>query len=331
VGSLLGLLFRNLVPYWDPGRRLRIRRAARALVSSRPWPGDQATAQDVAELVLLRLLWLQSQAHRAGQLRQAEATMLLSRAAVEACIAGLYWLQTPEAAIRLAGGNALALQRMLAYIFDDNPVDRELLDVTTVLGDPKALPDLRAMANAVAMHTNDHSAAELYRRIYIPLSTFVPHPTGVALLRHVRARDKVSEAPASVWSIRAALHATDACVASLAIAIADRAGAPTTDFKPYAESHMSRTVAPVFAVATRTAFRTVHWSQLPVMFQSVRELRRYYHSGEAARDSYPERKAKTADALERALQALGGDVPDEFRKRLVDRAADTIAADPAVS
>jgi hypothetical protein len=67
------------------------------------------------------------------------------------------------------------------------------------------------------------------------------------------------------------------------------------------------------------------------MFQSVRELRRYYHSGEAARDSYPERKAKTADALERALQALGGDVPDEFRKRLVDRAADTIAADPAVS
>src|ERR1700716_1860827 len=111
--SLLSLLFQTLLPYWDPFRRRRIRTAARGLVSRTPWPGDEATPQDVAELALLRLLWLQPATHPAALLRQFGGTMLLARAAVEACIAAHYWLVTENAAGRLGGGNAWPLQRLL--------------------------------------------------------------------------------------------------------------------------------------------------------------------------------------------------------------------------
>lgn len=320
------MLIRNVLPYWDPVARRRVRQVARSLAPSDPWPGDDATSEEVAGLVLLRLLWLQRQAHRAGQLRQVEATMLLARAAVEACIAGLYWLDVDSAAVRLGGGNARALQSMLSYLADGDLLDRELLsDAVAALGEPKPLPDLRTMADSVVTRTNEMFAGDIYRRVYIPLSTFVPHPTGVALLQHVRMDGSLSEAPARMWSTRAALHATDVCVAELAMKLAERTGGPAFAFRSYASVHMSRTVAPVVAVAARRARQTVSWTKLPSTLQAIIELRRYYLSGEAAHDCYRERRAATARVLAQGLELLASDIPGDVRALLINRVADAIA------
>lgn len=122
----------------------RARKAARGLIRCSPWPGDGATPPDIAQLALLRLLWLQRETHRAARRRQFEATALLARAALETGIAGLYWLYAEDAVVRLGGGNAKALQRMLAYIADGDPITPSVIDdVTAAFGERRDLPTLR--------------------------------------------------------------------------------------------------------------------------------------------------------------------------------------------
>jgi hypothetical protein len=107
---------------------------------------------------------------------------------IETCIAGLYWLQSDDAVIRLSGGNAKALQRFLGYIGDSDPITTPdvIDDLTSAFGNRRDLPTLRSMAEAVAAATGEPFALDLYTRMYVPLSTFFSHPTGLALLRHVR-------------------------------------------------------------------------------------------------------------------------------------------------
>lgn len=86
--ALLEILVKYLLPYPDPLRRRRMRRAC-ALISCSSWPEDQARPADVAQLALLRLLRLQREAHRVAAFQNFESTTLLAGAAVETCIAGL--------------------------------------------------------------------------------------------------------------------------------------------------------------------------------------------------------------------------------------------------
>ncbi|HEV3172051.1 MAG TPA: hypothetical protein VGZ32_16990, partial [Actinocrinis sp.] len=60
--ALLSPVLRGLLPYPDPARRRRVRRAASRLVVYEPWSADDATmGRDAAQLALLRILWLQKQ------------------------------------------------------------------------------------------------------------------------------------------------------------------------------------------------------------------------------------------------------------------------------
>jgi hypothetical protein len=87
--------------------------AARSLVDCEPWPDDDATTgADAAKLALLRLLWLQRQTRSAARHRNGEATVLLARSLVEACILGLYCLHKPDAIPRLKAANIKAMGSM---------------------------------------------------------------------------------------------------------------------------------------------------------------------------------------------------------------------------
>jgi len=103
-------------------------RAAHMLVGSEPWPGNDATSIQIAQLAMLRLLWLQRATRRAAWLRQCEAAALLARAAVETCISSLYWLQTEDATARLTGDNAKSLQKMLKAEFGSTPLTPEIIE-----------------------------------------------------------------------------------------------------------------------------------------------------------------------------------------------------------
>jgi hypothetical protein len=85
-------VLRTLLPRPDLIQRRRVRSAARNLVTCSPWPGEDATGTDAAQLAVLRLLWLQRQVRRAVRGRHREASVMLARASVETCILGLYCL-----------------------------------------------------------------------------------------------------------------------------------------------------------------------------------------------------------------------------------------------
>ncbi|MHB8296933.1 MAG: hypothetical protein ACYDH5_20455 [Acidimicrobiales bacterium] len=91
AGALGRELLLAATPYPDPRRRLRVRKAARRLVTCSPWPGDDATAEDVAQLALLRALWLDRETHRAYRHRHSESAALLAQ------FAGLVAGPRPEA------------------------------------------------------------------------------------------------------------------------------------------------------------------------------------------------------------------------------------------
>lgn len=326
VVSLAQLLLRNALPYPDPLRRRRVRSAARELITCTPWPGDDATPEDIAQLALLRLLWLQSQTHRAARARQTEATCLLTRSAVETCLTGLYWRYGEDQVARMRGNNARSFHRLISYIADGDPITPGLVeDVAAAFGTPATLPSMRDMAEVVSAKTGEPFATDVYHRLYVPLSTLFPHATGFALLRHVRSNNQLDNEPTRVWSIRSATHTTDACVARLAHALAERTERSETQFAGYANAHMSRTVTPVAAMTTRAMIRSVRWSKLPVAYRSVMALRRYYDGPQAARDAYPERKARTKCTFDAALQVLDIDVPQEQRDLIIDHLADSLA------
>jgi hypothetical protein len=326
VASLISLLLRSVLPYLDPLCRRRIRRAARDLITCTRWPGDDATPEDIAQLALLRLLWLQRQTRKAGRGRHTEATALLTRACIETCIAGLYWLYGDDQATRMHGNNAKSFRRMMSYIADGDPISPGLVEkVAATFGTPTDLPNLLDMANVVAGKTRESFATDVYHRIYVPLSTLFPHPSGLALLRHVKSDDQLAETPMRVWTIRSALHTSDACMARLALAVAERKQSTGVPFVRYANAHMSRSITPVFLMTGRSMIRSVRWSKLPGAYRSLVALRRYYDTGHAARDPYPERKARTKDAFDEALQVLDSSVPEQQRDLVLDHFAEVLA------
>jgi hypothetical protein len=300
-------LLAPFLPYADPRRRRQARKLARRLVDPMPWPGDDATPAQVAGLALLRLLWLQREAHRCSR-RQVEASALVARASIETCITGLYWLHCPEDIGRARSQNAKSFRRMMSPLADGDPIGPGLIDdVAATIGTGPEPPHLRAMAELVAERSGRVVTLDLYLRLYVPLSTCVAHPTGIALLRHVD-RDQASvERPGPIWTRHAAVHAADACLGILALEIAERSGRPSPMLSDYADVHMRRTPAPMATILGRAVLSGLRRSDLIATLRRMADLLRYYRSGRAARDPFEERKSRSA----RALAAILGDLSGE--------------------
>lgn len=320
---------RGLLPYPDPACRRRVRVAARGLVRCEPWPADDATTSvDVAGLALLRVLWLQRVCRRSALLRNTEAVILAARSSVEACILGLYCLHHEDVVAGLRAANIKALNQILRYLVDDGFVTKDLLDQSLAhLGQPGEAPNIGAMTTKIETATGSSGAVSLYRRFYVPSSTFFAHANAASLLRHVGSDDSLTERPIMPWTQRSAVHISDAAVGVLAAAMAANAGAPVAAFERYANAHLARAFTPLAVVAGRGLRRTVRLAEIPAVLRSIQGLRRYLASPQARTDPPEVRDARIREDIEDALRLLAGlEIPEEVRRTWLEGLVERLAA-----
>jgi hypothetical protein len=313
----LVVLVRAFAPYPDPRARRRTRRAARSLVTVESWPGDDATNAELAQLALMRLLWLQRECRRAGRRGHVEAAVLLSRTAIETMIVGLWMLHTPEPIPNLQRQSAKSLKSLLGFITGPDLVPAPFFDkIILTIGQPGSLPTTRDQVAAIQTSRSGRIAGPLYANFYQPLSTLFSHGSPFALLRHVDDQGRVVERPAIPWSRRYAVHMTDACVGLLAADIAAEAGLQVEQLIQYGDAHRDRLITPGAILAMRGTRKGLRWSRIPAAVGDIRAMRRILGSiaTDASRTEAVEQLSKLATSV---YDKLCPDIDPEIRDALV--------------
>ncbi|WP_194903668.1 hypothetical protein [Catenulispora rubra] len=325
--SLAGTLLRGVLPYPDLSRRRRVRASARKLVVCRRWPEDSAvTGQDLAQLALLRVLYLQEETRRATRSRQHEAAVLLARSALEACILGLYCLHTPAAFPGLRRAHLKAGLDSLGFLVDDGLIPQQLLEqAVATLGTPGRATNVKDMAAAIDKATGGRDAARLYSRIYIPTSTFFVHANAASLLRHVGPEDSLTAQPSKNWARRSPVRLADACVGLLAAAIAADRGSPPQEFATYARDHIARVLTPMVVMAGKQAAGRSGLARQAAILLEIRRMQRYLQAPQVLNDSAQQREAKVRALFGRIVPAMvGPDVPTAAIQLVVDHFVEVI-------
>jgi hypothetical protein len=319
VKDLARFLAFYFLPYPDPWRRRRMRRAARALVTCSPWPGEHASAAEIAQLAQLRLLRLQREAHRSAALGAFEALLLLSRAALETLIAGLYWLDSDDAGEQLTAANAHSLKRVLQFLGQALGVPRDTLeDAVRLLGEPHAVPDFRRMSKDLTQRTEVELTTHFYDQLYIPLSEMFAHPTGVNLLRHVRHDEKLTDVPDRWWTRRSAIHTIDVCTAYLAWAIAKDAEKSTAPFTDYMVAHAHRMFSPVVTMFIGHILRRIKRSEWLTTPLRSREMLRAASVTYKSLQSNEDREAFAKELLNTFFRQFEFAKDDELLEQMID-------------
>jgi hypothetical protein len=309
---------RCVLPYPDVLRRVRVRRAAFRLVTSQPWPGDDATGEDAAQLALLRILSLQRDTRRAVRSRRHEAAALQARVALETYILGVFCLHAEDGVSKLVAADNRALRKLLAYLADNDLVSLAAInDSADAVGRPGPDFNARAAAQWLATERSMGLPLSLYERYYVPLSHFYAHPSGFALMRHVGPGGKLRRRPARAWARRSPARLADACAGFMAAAVAEEIGSDGGRFAKYAEAHIDRTLTPAGSVAGRGLREAVDWRKLPETLRIIAELRRYTH-GPAVDDDPDEREARIRSGFEKAFGLLRLDLPDAAFQSPID-------------
>jgi len=298
VRQLAWMFLRCLLPCPDLLRRARVRRAARRLITCDPWPERKATGADVAQLALLRLLWLQEQVRHAVILRQREASAVLARSALEVCITGLWGLRNPDAARELGGGDAAAAPRILAFLASAGLVSEATIKAAADALDTGARPrSIKAMAEQLESKHGSSDAISLYRKYYAPLSHFFNHASSFALLRHAYPAARLRNKPAHAWARRGPVRLADGCTGLLAAAIAGESGTGT--FTRYSDAHLSRALVPLGAVGGSAIRHSGDWKHFPEIYGIVSELQAYANGSGLADDNVT-REARISEGLAHA-------------------------------
>ncbi len=302
-----------------------MRRAASALVTCSPWPGEGASSAEIAQLALLRLLRLQREAHRSARLGAFEALLLLSRAAVETFIAGLYWLDSENAGAQLTGANARSLKRVLQFLGQTLSVPKDTLeDAVRLIGEPHGAPDFRRMSEVLTQRTGVELTTHFYDQLYIPLSEMFAHPTGVNLLRHVRPDETLTDVPDRWWTRRSAIHTVDVCTAYLAWAIAKDADKSTAVFADYMMAHAHRMFSPVVTMFVGRTPQAIKRSEWPTLVRS-REMLRAASVTYKSLQGNEEREAFTRELLNNFFRQFEFAKDDELLDQMIDVFAKWVA------
>jgi hypothetical protein len=323
--QIASVFLRGVIPYPDLRRRIVVRRKAARLVTCEPWPGDAATGTDAAQLALLRLLTLQQLIRRAVRSRHSEEAALLARAAVDACIVGLYCIHSGDAVNALTAANNRAAARVVGYITEDGLISKEALNAAAeALGEQGYDPNLRQWAKWLEKEKGLRIAARLYSAYYVPLSHFFAHTNAFTLTRHVRPDDRLRRRPAAPWSRRSAARLGDGCAGLLAAAIADKQGLDAGLLTKYAVAHLDRTLTPAVTLAARGWAHSIQWRQAPTAIKAILELS-HYTRGPGLNDDRAEQEAHVRESFTRAFRLIVHDegkmfdvAMDEFVAKVVD-------------
>jgi hypothetical protein len=177
-------------------------------------------------------------------------------------------------------------------------------DSLAAFGPSSKAPGVFQMAQFVDSVLPKSGAVSLYRRFYVPTSTFFVHANAASLLRHVRADDRLTSRPLVPWTRRSAVRISDACVGILADAVAHSAGQPSAAFDEYANAHMMRAFTPMAVVAGRGLRHTMKLKEMPVLIRTIRALRQYAASKQAATDAPDVRETRVREGFEPLMRAL---------------------------
>ena len=319
-------VLRCMVPYPDLPRRRRVRRKARDLIACEPWPGDNATGDDAAQLALYHLLWLQRETHRAVRWHRSETAALLARESVETYIVGTYCLHTDSAVPRLVAVDSKAARRAVAYLPEAGLVSQAAID-DAASAMPNPGPDLK-LNDLVAALEHDHDLKAprlLYERYYRLLSHFFAHPSAFALMRHVGPDRKLRRKPQSPWSRRSAARLTDTCTGLMAQAVAEANARPAVLFVSYAEAHFERVLLPAAVVAMKGWREAVTWRGLPEALRTLVALRQYTHGG-GCTDSPAVREARVREGFTKVFAVLGERASADSFQLGIDEAVSKIVA-----
>ncbi|MGO9189595.1 MAG: hypothetical protein ACLP8X_14190 [Streptosporangiaceae bacterium] len=237
-------------------------------------------------------------------MRQTEPTVMVARAAVETCLLGLYCLGKEESTERLQADYVKAIRDLLTYLVDDGFVPKDLIDrASATYGSPSKTPvKVYDMASHLERTLPKSGAISIYRRFYVPTSTFFVHANAASLMRHVKDDNALTERPLAPWTRRSAVHVADSCVGLLASAVALHDGKVTTVFDDYEKAHISRALTPVAVIVGKGVIGSISWGKLPDALKAFRWLMKYYSpSGQAKADDIDVRKALTRAAYKRLL------------------------------
>jgi hypothetical protein len=148
-------------------------------------PGESATADQAAQLALLRLLALQREARKATRHRLPDSAALAARNSIESYLVGMYCLHESEVLGHLNAHNAQALRQILRYL-PDALVSKDLVGkLIASLGESEQAKTLPEIAKIVDAATGNSDCTALYEGFYAALSTYYAHGRGLALLRQV--------------------------------------------------------------------------------------------------------------------------------------------------
>ncbi|MBX7555410.1 hypothetical protein K1Y78_47880 [Streptomyces sp. tea 10] len=246
LGQLAWVIMRGVLPCPDLVRRLRVRRAAKALITCRSWPeDDETTGFHVAQLAMLRALWLQRETRRLTRWRHREAAVLMSRSALETFILGVYCLFAEDPVSGLKA-DSLRTGFAAAAALLDGMIPRELLkEAVNKLGDSGRPVGVRDMAKHIDGKLGGDGVSRLYDLVYAPTSNHFTHANAGSLIRHVRPDDKLSSKPSAPWVRRSPVRLADASVGILAVHLARYESVPDGLFARYAQTHLERILPPL--------------------------------------------------------------------------------------
>lgn len=298
---------RGALPCPDLIRRLRVRRAAKALVTCRSWPEDDATTGiHAAQLAMLRILWLQRETRRLTRGRHREAAVLMSRSALETSILGVYCLFAEDPVSGLKADNLRTGFEAIVELLG-GMVPRDILkEAITKLGTPNRSIGVRDMATHIDGKLRADGTSKLYNLVYAQASNYFVHANAGTLGRHIRPDNKLSGRPTNPWLRRSPVRLADGCVGLLAVHLARFESAPAELFFEYGQTHLSRVLPPLLSLAGKRMGKSAGWAPLVQMTIRARKLR----SVLAGPLTDTEREALVRD-LFRDLSSLLGDVPDE--------------------
>ena len=270
----------NIVAF-DPLRRRQVRIAAKRLVPVKAWANNDVTANEIARIALLRVLFLQGETHRAARHADEEATVMLARASIETAISGLFCIYVPEAEKSFNGEAFKRMPRLLAGF-------AESFGLTGVFDSAfgqlrsSSLPPVTEMVKKIKANGGEAKIGSLHTDFYDQISTLYIHSGPLTLLRHVHPKtQRTRERPYSAWSKRSAVHMSDAMVGLLAATIAGN-DCPDIDlFRRYMQVHYQVIRMPWGVIIPGLMVTRVNYRYLPDMFKLIRFLVSKWKEGES--------------------------------------------------
>ena len=309
----------NIVAF-DPLRRRQVRIAAKRLVPVKAWVNNDVTANEIARIALLRVLFLQGETHRAARHADEEATVMLARASIETAISGLFCIYVPEAEKSFNGEAFKRMPRLLAGFAESFGLTGAFDSAFDQLRS-SSLPPVTEMVKKIKANGGGAGMGSLHTDFYDQISTLYIHSGPFTLLRHVHPKtQRTRERPYSAWSKRSAVHMSDAMVGLLAATIAGN-DCPDIDlFRRYMQVHYQVIRMPWGVIIPGLMVTRVNYRYLPDMVKLVLLLISKRKEGKSFSEADAE---KFVDALCALASVDSADptispIADTFRKMLIN-------------